>query len=277
IETRLLEIDTVENAVVIALKRENETFLCAYVVSGKELPVSDLRQQLSRTMPDYMIPSFIVKMEKFPLASTGKIDRKALPEPGLESTAPTVAPRNPMEERLATIWAGVLKTKKYDTEIGIDDNFFLLGGHSLKATILVSKIHKEMEVSIPVAEIFKHPTIRGMANTIAKTRKTRFETIPTVANREYYPQSSAQKRLYFLDRFENIGTGYNMSALFKIIGSLDKALFEKVFRKLIRRPEVLRTSFHEINAQPVQKIHETVTFEVDYFNETKKTGDLKDG
>ena len=111
-----------------------------------------------------MIPSYFVQIKEIPLTANGKIDRKALPEPEISTEADYIAPRNNVEKKLAEIWSEVLGVG--EDLIGIDSDFFQLGGHSLKVTILVAKIYKEFDMKIPLAEIFNEPNIRGIASFI---------------------------------------------------------------------------------------------------------------
>jgi thioesterase domain-containing protein/acyl carrier protein len=145
-------------------------YLCAYFVSEHELSASRLRKYLSTSLPDYMIPSYFVQIDKIPLTPNGKLDRKALPVPGVEASQKYLAPGDELEEKLVEIWSEVLGRDKFHGTIGIDDNFFEIGGHSLKATIMVSMIRREWNVNVPLVEVFKSPTIRGLAQYIKLDR-----------------------------------------------------------------------------------------------------------
>ncbi|MGD2089138.1 MAG: amino acid adenylation domain-containing protein, partial [Candidatus Aminicenantes bacterium] len=261
IESQLLKFDDIkEVAVIDRIDTSGDKYLCAYFVSY--LPVLlGLKEYLSRSLPAYMIPSYFVQLQKIPLTPSGKVDRKALLKQEIQLQNQYIAPQDEVEEKLAGIWTGVLETY---APIGIDDNFFDLGGHSLKAMILVSRIHKEFGVAIPLGEIFKTPTIRRLAGCIRGRERGIYVSIESVEEREYYPLSSAQKRLFFLDKFEDIGTAYNMSAVFRIEGKTDKVRFENTFNALIARHEPLRTSFHLIDDEAVQRVHDQVDFEIEY-------------
>ena len=276
IENRLLTHKDISEAVVIPRTDGNkDKYLCAYIVlknpapflsshSSPSLDLTGLRNYLSETLPDYMIPSFFVTLEKMPLSPNDKVDRKALPKPGIPLREKFLAPRNKIEKKLAGIWSEVLGIKK--EIIGIDANFFELGGHSLKATRLAAKIHKKLGVNVPVSEIFKTPFLRGQAEYIGSMETGIYEEIESVEEREYYPQSSAQKRFFLLDQLENIGTGYHMPAMVGIRGKPDITRIEQSFKTIIQRHESLRTSFHLINDEPVQKIHSQVEFEIRYYD-----------
>jgi amino acid adenylation domain-containing protein len=172
IENQLLSCEGIKEAVVIvrAVSKASHpgenanNYLCAYIVSNHEIVVSELKEYLARQLPDYMVPSYIIPMEKFPLTANGKIDRHAFPEPAYENYGTEreyIAPTNEIEARLAEIWSELLAVKA--DVISIDANFFELGGHSLKVPTMVSNIRSEFDISIPLVEVFKTPTIRALS------------------------------------------------------------------------------------------------------------------
>ncbi|MCP5049925.1 MAG: amino acid adenylation domain-containing protein, partial [bacterium] len=172
IENRLLEHRHVKEAVVLSKRdRNGDNYLCAYVVpiDGGTIPgpgpgSPGLRDYLATRLPDYMVPSYFVRLEEIPLTSSGKVHRKALPAPQLKAGADHSAPGSAVEIQMAQLWSDVLGID--ESIIGIDSNFFELGGHSLKATILVSRVHKSLNVKLPLTEVFRTPTIRGLAQYI---------------------------------------------------------------------------------------------------------------
>jgi tyrocidine synthetase-3 len=272
IEHQLLQHDDIREAIVIARDGEEksaedekgEPYLCAYFVSDRELRVSQLREYLLQHLPDYMIPLFFVQLEEMPLTSNGKVDRKALPEPGLNPEQEYAAPRNKTEEKLVKIWSQVLVIEK--ELIGIDTNFFELGGHSLKQVVLISKIHKELNVKIPLAEIFKTPSIRGLSTYIKDAVQEQHAPLEAAEKKEYYALALPQKRFYIFQQLEPESITYNISFVLILKGNLEKQRLEETFRNLIQRHESLRTSFELVNDEPVQKIHEyeQLDFAVEY-------------
>jgi amino acid adenylation domain-containing protein len=266
IENQLLKYPSIREAVVIdRLNSTGTKYLAAYIVSDLEIESSELRNMLSKHLPEYMIPSFTIRMEKIPLTPNGKIDRRALPEPEVTVDKNYRPPRDEIEKKLAETWSEVLGTRK--EVIGIDANFFELGGHSLKATVLTAKIHKEFEVKIPLVEIFRRQTIRELSQWIKNSPRHRYSSIKAVEKKEYYPLSSAQKRLFILQQLEPGSTGYNMPHKMSLGIELDKEKFAAQFKQLIRRHESLRTSFAMIDEEPVQRIHDyhEVEFNIDYY------------
>ncbi|MFE9943147.1 non-ribosomal peptide synthase/polyketide synthase [Bacillus velezensis] len=263
VEAQLLKIEAVQEAVVTALEDgDGEKQLCAYFSANTELMVSELRIALSQELPGYMIPSYFIQLERLPLTANGKIDRKALPAPegGVQTGTEYVAPRTAAEAQLAHIWQEVLGLPR----IGVKDNFFDIGGHSLRATTLTAKLHKEMGVSLPLREVFRSPTIEEMAETITGMKHTAYTSIPTVEAKEYYAVSSAQKRLYILNQLKGGELSYNMPSVMRADGALDRELVEKAIRKLIQRHETLRTGFELIDGELVQRIYDDVPFAVEF-------------
>jgi thioesterase domain-containing protein/acyl carrier protein len=176
IENQLLKHKNIKEAVVVinedAIKDKN---LTAYIISSGELLEIELREYLKVKLPEYMIPSRFVQIEKIPLTPNGKIDRKALPKPGLTPGEGYAAPRGEIEEKLVHIWSEILGSDK--GLIGVNADFFELGGHSLKATILASRIHKELNVIVPLAEIFKTPKIKALGEYIKNAKSKIYKNI----------------------------------------------------------------------------------------------------
>ena len=148
--------------------------------------------------------------------------------------------------------------------MGIDDNFFEIGGHSLKATIMISRLHKIFNVKIPLTDIFQGPTIEKLAAKLKETVPHHFYTIPAAEKREYYPLSPAMKRLYLEQQMDSRSIAYNISSIVVLKGVLEKDRLNEAFRKLLRRQETLRTSFQWVKGEPVQKVHDNVEFELEY-------------
>ncbi|EGO65801.1 non-ribosomal peptide synthetase [Acetonema longum] len=263
IEAELLQHPAVKETVVTAQEDgSGHKYLCAYFTAEQELTPADLRQQAAKTLPDYMIPAYFLQLPNMPLTPNGKVDRKALPKPeGRISTgAGYIAPANETESKLAEIWQAVLGIE----QIGTEDSFFDLGGHSLKAITLVARIHKELGAEVPLREVFKSPTIKELAKTIGTTGQKGFADIEPVMEQAYYPVSSAQKRMFVLNRFDQSDTAYNMPAVLKVEGGLDRNRLAAAVQKLIQRHETLRTSFEVAAGEPVQRVHKEIDFAVDY-------------
>jgi amino acid adenylation domain-containing protein len=276
IENCLMSHDSIAEAVVVVQEnKDKEKYLCAYLVMAKTLKkepdtldISGLRENLLEQLPDYLVPDYFVPLNEIPLNPNGKVDREALPKPEIAGTgAAYMAPRNPVEEKLAEIWARVLKADQ--AVIGIDSDFFELGGHSLKATILLAKIHEAFNVKLPLAELFQAPTIRELAEyikSIGPLTKDKFSPIEPTEEKEYYRLSSPQIRLYVLQQLDPAATAYNIPQVIRLEGELEKGQPEATFKKLIQRHESIRTSFKVVNEVPVQVIHPNVDFKINSYN-----------
>jgi amino acid adenylation domain-containing protein len=270
IERQLIFNKEIKEAVVIA--RENhrgdkaeDKYICAYLVSNQEkkIDISKLKLFLSKRLPDYMIPSHIIQIDKIPLNPNGKIDRKALPEPGITEADNYTAPSSELEKKLAHMWSEVLGVKK--EIIGVETNFFQLGGHSLIAVTLVSQIYREFNVNVPLEQIFKMPFIKALAQYISKAKKGIYEKIEPAEKKEYYALYSVQKRLYILQEMDPTGIAYNIPYILELEQETDLEELTDIFQKLIKRHESFRTSFEIIEGKPFQKVHEQVEFSVEYY------------
>lgn len=274
IENQLLGHPDIKEAVVVCKEdSRGNKFLCAYIAletAARGMPDSrDLKEYLSQTLPDYMLPGYFVQVDSMPLSPNGKIDRKALPDPQIEMAGEKyIAPGNNVEEVLAKIWSEVLGIEK--DIIGIDANFFQSGGHSLNATIMVSKIYKALDVKFTLVDLFTTPTIRELAEQVERLRgstEDKFTAIEPVEAKEYYSLSSAQKRFYVLQQLDLENTGFNLPEMAVFKGKSDKERLKETFNKLIERHESLRTSYVLVEGEPFQRIHKEVKFEIEYHPE----------
>ncbi|HYH80916.1 MAG TPA: amino acid adenylation domain-containing protein, partial [Longimicrobium sp.] len=253
IEGALRRSEGVADCVVVA--REDvpgEKRLVAYVVG--EARAEALRDRLRRSLPEYMVPSAFVFLDALPLTPSGKLDRKALPAPELASAEDRyVAPRTPVEEVLAGIWAEVLRLER----VGVHDSFFELGGHSLLAARVVSRIRELFGVEVPLRALFEGPTVAELAGRVEEVRRAGLPVLPPVVPTERtgaLPLSFAQERLWFIDRLEPGSSVYNIPVARRLGGALDEAALERSLSEIVRRHEVLRTVFAEVDGEPVQVI-----------------------
>ncbi len=271
IQDRLMQHPSVREAVVTAAETaQGEKELCAYLVPREPVEgdqgawTAGLREFLLLRLPEYMAPSYFVSLEALPMTPGGKIDTRALPGPGAVETGEILRPADEMEARLLDIWGRVLGL--LPEQISVDTGFFQLGGHSLKATVMVGNIHRDFDIEVPLSAVFTHSTIRRLARYLGERGAVEtpgFLSIPQVEEREYYPLSSAQQRLFVLQQMDPGGTVYNMPQVIPLPTRPETARLEQVFHQLIRRHESLRTSFHMVDGQPVQRIHAEVDFTIE--------------
>ncbi|HYR08361.1 MAG TPA: amino acid adenylation domain-containing protein, partial [Longimicrobium sp.] len=252
IEAVLRGHESVADCVVVARADAGEQRLVAYVVGGVE--AAELRAHLRESLPEYMVPSAFVFLDALPLTPNGKLDRKALPAPEYAANADRyVAPRTPVEEVLAGIWAEVLRLER----VGVTESFFDLGGHSLLATRVVSRIRDVFAIELPLRAIFEGPTVAELTGRVEEMRRAGLLVLPLVVPTERagaLPLSFAQERLWFLDSLEPGSATYNILAAWRLGGALDEAALERALGEIVRRHEALRTVFGEVDGSPVQVI-----------------------
>jgi non-ribosomal peptide synthetase component F/acyl carrier protein len=235
--------------------------LCGHLISVLETMVNGTVNRLPMCRVAFLPEVEKAEMiECFEREHEGEREQEIVPGAGTGGNG--TGPRDELDVKLVEIWAEVLNIPA--GSIGMDTGFFDFGGHSLKAVLLAAKIHEGLQVKMPLAEIFKHPTIRGMAEYIKHAVKEKYIPIESVEEKEYYPVSSAQERLFIQQQLGRTGVAYNMPSAAILEGTIDKERLEETFRVLIFRHESFRTSFHMIDDEPVQVIHGEVPFEIRY-------------
>ena len=260
IEAVLKQLPAVNNALVTAVDINDDKHLAAYIVYHEQ-PLDDksLREVHRQLLPDYMIPSYFITLDELPLTPNGKIDRKALPLPDpsqLQLTNKFVAPSNPTEELIATIWQDVLNINR----IGIYDNFFELGGHSLIATQVISRLRQTLRIDLPLKVLFESPTIAYLATHLNQADKTSLPPIESQLRDAPIPLSFAQERLWFLDQLDGSSATYNIPAAWVITGDLNHSALELALAEILSRHETLRTRFINQQGTPYQVIEATAEF-----------------
>ncbi|WP_234997933.1 non-ribosomal peptide synthetase [Mucilaginibacter sp. OK098] len=263
IESQLLSYENIKEAVVVAKERNGEKYLAGYYVSAEELSTASLKAHLSGALPEYMIPQVYVQLTELPLTPNGKIDRKALPDPDYSSGEAYTAASTPLEAKLVEIWSEVLQLEQ--EQISVTAGFFDLGGHSLKATTLVNRIYKELQVEVPLKAIFSHQDIRSLGEYISGLGKTAYQSIEKAVRKDHYALSSGQQRMYFLYDLDRTSLAYNMPYVVELEGALDVERLNEAFGSLIARHESLRTTFEVSAGDVVQRINETTNFTISHY------------
>ncbi|MFN6482394.1 MULTISPECIES: non-ribosomal peptide synthetase [unclassified Nostoc] len=262
IETALWQHPDVQEVVVIAKEfSPGDQRLVAYVVlkpESSDMNVGNLRRFLKQKLPDYMIPSRFVQLSALPLTANGKVDRKALSAPvqTLNTNEKFIAPRTPIEERVAEIWSTVLGLKN----IGVHDNFLALGGHSLLAFQILCRIRDIFQVELPMRHFFEAPTISEIADSIIQAQQEDIGCsvpIQSIRRDGDLPLSFGQERLWFIDQLVPNHAFYNVPEAFRLRGVLNATILEQSLNEIIKRHEVLRTTYSSLNGQPIQVIHST--------------------
>ncbi|MCD8926416.1 condensation domain-containing protein, partial [Staphylococcus epidermidis] len=215
--------------------------------------------QLRQKLPEYMIPMYMMQIDELPVTSNGKLNKKALPEIKVQHKT-HVEPQNETEKMLVDVFKNVLNLDSVSTE----DNFFEIGGHSLKAISVINNIENQIDVRIPLKTIFEHPTVKQLTVAIKDMNEYRSDSdMPKVDVKSHYLTSSPQRRLYVLNEMDDKQTTYNMPGALEIKGKVDVDQVKYAFTKIIERHESLRTHFDTIDGEPVQIVHDTVNFQME--------------
>ena len=263
-----------QTAVVVREDRPGHRFLAAYLVASDDgkttLPqgelISQLRLRVEAHLPDYMVPATFKLLAEMPLTPNGKVDRRALPAPDpseIRSATSFVGPRNPIEEMLADTFAELLNLPR----VGIHENFFEIGGHSLMATQVTARIQESLGVEVPLAGLFEAATVAKISLLVeaARTggRKAKLPVIEAASSAVDPPMSFVQQRLWFLSRMDASSTFLNLSNHFTLKGPLDVGMFQRSILEIYRRHQVLRATFKEQQGQPKQGFGEVENFTLD--------------
>lgn len=262
IEGILSNFVDISDTVVIAKGEGTDKYLVAYYVSDAPIAGNTLRQYMHTYLPEYMVPSYFVHLENLPLTPNGKVNRKELPEPDVIDGEEYIAPVSKTEQMLTSVWGKVLKLDS--AKISTDKSFFELGGNSLKATVLVNRIHKEFKIEFPLREVFEKQDIQSQSAFIDDNIQNSYQSIAKAPVHEFYPLSSAQSRLYFFYELDPGSLVYNTPKVLRLSGEVNKERIEHAFKALIGRHESLRTSFEIVKGKPVQRVSDQVDFQLEY-------------
>ncbi|WP_028595416.1 non-ribosomal peptide synthetase [Paenibacillus assamensis] len=261
----LLQHPVVCEAVVIVRKNEDvDNDLIAYFVASDQLSAAELRVFLKESLPTHMIPSGFINVERLPLNRNGKIDASLLPEPSewLSHHAAYEEPQGETEIGLAAIWRELLRVES----VGKNDDFFALGGHSLKITQLIARVQKEFQAELSVPAVFAAPQLHQMAQILhsASSAANHAGAILPANEKEYYAVSGAQRSLLSVQQYIGESHVYNIPIALLIRGKLDINRFRQALARIVDRHEAFRTSFHFMDQGPVQRIHSNGTIELEF-------------
>ena len=259
IEAVLAAHATVAQAAVVAREDySGQQQLVGYVVAaaGERVDGAALRRYAAQLLPDYMVPAAVVPLAALPLTPNGKLDRKALPMPEFSLTR--AAPNTPQESLLAQLFAEVLGLEQF----GMEESFFDLGGHSIGATRLISRIRATFGVTLELDEVFDTPTVAGIAARLEAAAPCALPALERIKLREEMPLSFSQQRLWFLDQLEPGSPFYNMPGAVRLTGPLEADVLRRALNEIVRRHESLRTTLTVVNDAPVQVIAERLEIEL---------------
>ncbi|MEC1587841.1 amino acid adenylation domain-containing protein, partial [Bacillus spizizenii] len=256
IESVIRKVDNVKEVAVVVSERDNEQHLCAYIVGRNILDVAIIRSKIGKELPSYMIPAYMMQIDEIPLTINGKVDKEALPEIEAKSNEEYVAPRNKIEEKILNVFANVLGVKK----IGLTDSFYELGGDSIRAIRVVSKL-RELAIELSIRDIMQ---MRVMDSILKKAKsaelKVKYEQEEVVGN---VPLTPIQK-IFFDWKLPNVNH-FNQAVMLKAKGELEEQLVRKTLREITVHHDLLRATFIE-EEQVIRKAEDIEAFHLETYN-----------
>jgi len=259
IEARLLAQAGIAQAVVLV----RDAQLIGYYTADAELDEQRVKIALAAELPEYMVPALLMRLDAMPLSPSGKLDRRALPEP-VWQTREHVEPHTPLQLHIAAIWREVLGLPR----IGLRDDFFALGGHSLLATQIISRTRQACDVELPLRTLFEASELGDFAEQVgliqAAGQRNQQTAIAKVDRSQPVPLSYSQQRMWFLWQMEPDSPAYNVGGMARLRGVLDVGRFEAALQALIMRHETLRTTFPSVDGVACQKVSAQTNVRMDW-------------
>ncbi|HTI09033.1 MAG TPA: amino acid adenylation domain-containing protein [Puia sp.] len=265
IENTLLKHKDITDAVVLLQGEENKNkFLVAYTITRKKVGADRIKNFLTRYLPDYMVPEIYVPMSALPYTMNGKIDTKALPRPWEEGADEdgAASPVTPAQEAIVRVWGDVLKRKS----IHINAHFFELGGNSLTAVEVISRVQELLHKELSLKDIFTYTCLKDLAAYVETLPEIGRTGIARADSSDVYPVPPAVGRMYLLWLMEPKSVAYNIPGLFQIVGSLETSRFEKAIQIIIRQHEILRTTFMMKEDIIVQQVHDSMPVPIQFYD-----------
>ncbi|WP_367254171.1 non-ribosomal peptide synthetase [Pseudomonas sp. stari2] len=280
IEARLLAQDGVAQAAVLVRETVAGPQLIGYFTAtdtseDQDAQSARLKAALAAELPEYMVPAQLMRLDTMPLSPSGKLDRRALPEPQWQ-VREHVEPITELEQQIAAIWREVLGLK----QVGLRDDFFALGGHSLLATQIISRTRQACDVELPLRALFEHSELGDFAEQIrqiqASGRTNKQPPIDKVDRSKPVPLSYSQQRMWFLWQMEPDSPAYNVGGMARLRGVLDVGRFEAALQALILRHETLRTTFPSVDGVARQHVHAETGVRMDWKDFSKFAADVRE-
>ncbi|WP_028617291.1 non-ribosomal peptide synthetase [Pseudomonas canadensis] len=259
IEARMLALEGIAQAVV----RVRDGQLIGYFTAQGELDEEAVKTALAAELPEYMVPALLMRLDAMPLSPSGKLDRRALPEP-VWQVREHVEPETALQQQIAAIWREVLGLPS----IGLRDDFFALGGHSLLATQIISRTRHACDVELPLRTLFEASELGAFAEQVgliqASGQRNQQTAIAKVDRSQPVPLSYSQQRMWFLWQMEPDSPAYNVGGMARLRGVLDVGRFEAALQALIMRHETLRTTFPSVDGVAYQKVSPQTGLRMDW-------------
>ncbi|HTF82917.1 MAG TPA: amino acid adenylation domain-containing protein, partial [Cytophagales bacterium] len=252
IESTMLQLEEVTNVVLNVHTADQDKSLCAYFTAKKSLSPEWLREQMLKQLPSFMVPHWFIQIKEFSLTKNGKINKDVLPSPReyYKSKSTSVEKMSFDQKRFLEVCADVLGLE----QVNLEENFFSLGGHSLKATALAVRVYKVFGAELTVADIYRCEYLSEIFDIVSKSRRSVYESIMPAISKPYYATSAAQKRMFVMNSTDQVDVSYNVSIVLSFDTQMQEHLIKNAFEKLIERHEVFRTRFSLVEGEIVQEI-----------------------
>ncbi|MNO13082.1 Surfactin synthase subunit 1 [compost metagenome] len=261
LEEEMLQLESLRDAqiAVRAIQGNYSTELAAYIsTTGKRIDESLVKKEMAEWLSEHAVPLHVFMLNSFPLLEDGAIDDSALPTP--DALQMEQEPENETEAALVRMWRELLGIQR----IGVNDHFLSLGGNSLKATVMLSRVYQEFGCLVPIGQWFQYPTIRMLAVRIDGGEGEMFQPIPLQEQRDTYEISAAQKRIYILEQLNTNTLVHNIPGQITLEGKLDAERLITALRQIVSRHRVFGTTFDIQDHEIVQRINEAVVLNVPY-------------
>ncbi len=273
IENVMAQYKNIKQSAVACKGKEGHQYLVAYYVSKEKLDNDAIHEYLKQKLPEYMLPSIYIHLESLPLSSNGKLDRMALPEVQFDVQDVYIEPQNDIEREMCTIWSSVLNIKN----IGVSHNFFKMGGDSLLAIKIVSKMRAIFNIDLSIKDLFECQNIQKIAekmNSSVYGKITKEVSIKRTSGQESVILSYPQQRLWFLAQLKQRSAFYNLMQNWSIVGDIDYNAFTLAINEIIRRHSILNTNYDSKNGTPYKVINVNRPVVINHYNNSNVTIDI---
>lgn len=270
INLKILEFPNIKTSFTTIKTINGEKFICSYIVCNQMLNVEDLKHFLMKFLPNYAIPTYFIKLDKLPINTNGKVDSKLLPSPQLVNTKSQIIPaRNIVDQKIIFVLKEILNINK----ISIDDSFFDLGGDSLTAITLCSKIYNEFNIQLSIKDILENPIIKDLSDVISsKDLHNKNCPLKKAEIKDIYQASFAQKRIFYSTQAISGGNNvvYNISGGLLIDSVLDVNKIVDCINKIVNNQSSFRTQFEIVDGELYQRIINHAQIKIDCYNGQEK-------
>ena len=262
INNAIRQMNNVTDVVTVIKKDEqNEDILCAYITADKQLELSVIKENLLASIPYYMVPERFMQIEKMPLNASGKVSKKELPIISFSVDKKYIEPRTDIEKTICDIFESVLKVNP----VGLKDNFYELGGNSLKAAKIANKLYLEFGATIKISDVLQTECVEDLTKIVEK-EKSKSNSELVCCNKNEAVLTEQQQQMYITSLMSENTTAYNVQFSFNYSGVIDVERFEKAVNEVANHNLILKTIFKYDNSEFKQIVDNDIWYKVDVIN-----------